>query len=91
MTFKKMRDVTQRELFTTVYDGERFIVELEYHCNKDEYEAWMYREGYGVKEHIYGWPRVQQGMILTFDAFKKLVFDDLADGGYFDYYTEQYN
>ena len=75
-------------IFTQYIDGEFVIEILEY---PDTFEAWVYHKDYGVKELMWGCPKVQpNGHDVDREGFLEMVEYNRAEyeEGFLEEYAE---
>lgn len=78
---------------TTTYDaGDGFCVDLVNDLSEKMFHAYLYHEGYGIKELMFGVPYVQPstGERETLISFAEMVEANLAAQPYKAWYREQY-
>lgn len=72
----------QTSITIVTYEHGEFLVDIV--TTSDTYEAWIYREEYGVKNLMFGVPKEQQ----TLDVFLEIVAANVEEYG--ANYDEEY-
>lgn len=77
------------EIVTTTYDvGDGWVIDIV--DNPDIFDAWIYREGVGVKSFMFGWPKVQPTSLVTdYNGFLDMVMNQWEE--YKEGYEEELN
>ena len=78
-----LKDTTVK---TTTYTAGAFCIDIVE--KPDEFEAFLYHKGYGIKDLMFGSPKQQHDGEQTFEMFLELVEANLTD--YINIYREEY-
>ena len=74
------------------YENQPFCVDILLDTDEDLYEAWLYADGYGIKEYMFGSPvrshRFGQPETETLESFTRTVMGNLYD--YLPDYIEEH-
>ena len=74
------------------YENQPFCVDILLDTDEEVYEAWLYADGYGIKEFMFGSPvnsqRFGQPETTTLDSFTRTVMGNLYD--YLPDYIEEH-
>lgn len=69
--------ITEKTIYTFPYrEGiNRYTVEI--HITRDCFEAYLQKNGFGIKMHLFGVPKVQDGERMTVEEFADMVVGNL--------------
>ena len=74
------------------YENQPFCVDIFLDTDEEQYEAWLYADGYGIKESMFGCSvhshRFGQPTTETLESFTRMVMGNLYD--YLPDYIEQH-
>lgn len=84
-----MKKLTLKEHKTiTLEYNEDYLVDIV--ITPDEFEAWLYKKGYAIKDMMFGVCRQQVGYEETLENFIDMVESNLICQNYIEHYEEDY-